>query len=160
MAQNEKPIRSGSPPAEICVAAAHVMARYQPQKVANSPARNADCNAIISFGLNSRTGSMRFRTALRPSPETTTQASAASGTNECSTEAKCGWYSAQAWESCTAATQGFWGLIAFSPVDSSGRAARICFVCIQQAPRSGIPKTQRQATSIRVSEGRANTQPI
>jgi hypothetical protein len=37
---------------------------------------------------------------------------------------------------------------------------RIFWDCIQQTKRNGKPKSQRQATSMAVSEGRAKTHPI
>ena len=67
------------------MAAVHWMERNQPQQVAPNAASHAACKTIVSMSRKGRRGSMRLKTRLRPRPERTTQANAATGSSQRST---------------------------------------------------------------------------
>src|ERR1035438_453879 len=77
--QTAKPIRSGSTLGVMCVEATHCMELNHPQQVRAKKASQAACRAIIATGRKDNVESIRFRMKLRPRPETTTQASPATG---------------------------------------------------------------------------------
>ena len=73
------------------MAATHWMERNQPQQVAPSAASHAACKTTIDNGRKDSRGSKRFKSRLRPSPETITQTSAATGKSQLSRATTCGW---------------------------------------------------------------------
>ena len=74
----------------MCVFATHSMERNHPQNIAVASASHAACRAIIGTGRNGRRGSMRLKTRLLPMPETSTQATAATGNSQRNTASKYG----------------------------------------------------------------------
>ena len=94
IAQKEKPIKSGSASVVMCVAETHAIERNHAQKIAPSIASHPACKIIICTGRKDNrgisSGSSRFKTMLRPTPETTTQTNAATGASQLRTALTCG----------------------------------------------------------------------
>ena len=105
-------------------------------------------------------GSMRLRSRLRPSPETTTQPSAAAGSKPVQHSQRHGAGRAPRHWPVGCRNPGILRIEGCEPRGLGRERGKNLLRLDQQTTRNGMPKNQRQATSTAVSEGRAKTQPI
>ena len=160
MSQMEKPIRSGSLPTGKCVAAAQPTERNHPQQMPPNKISHTVWRAIIASGRKRTPGCIRRKAKLRPNPEITIHASAASGISQRSSCAISGSYFVTARLNAPAASHGFEGSMLLSPDSSGVSIVKTCCNRDQHASRNGTPKSHRHPTSTATMAGRLNIRPI